>query len=70
MILSFREFQDDRTELYLLWFLILAGIITGSYIWIKAINRYFGKFSYYLVEHKYQAESSFPHGILATYFGD
>ncbi|MHA2100499.1 MAG: hypothetical protein ACW99A_17630, partial [Candidatus Kariarchaeaceae archaeon] len=53
MILSYREFKDDDNELYFLWFLILVGVILGPFVWIKAINRYFGKYSYYLVEQKY-----------------
>jgi hypothetical protein len=53
MILSYREFKDNDNELYFLWLLILVGVILGPFVWIKAINRYFGKFSYYLVEHKY-----------------
>ncbi|MFV2015701.1 MAG: hypothetical protein ACC656_09755 [Candidatus Heimdallarchaeota archaeon] len=28
-------------------------MILGSYVWIKAINRFFGSFTYYLVEHKW-----------------
>lgn len=53
MFLSYREFEDDGNNLYYLWFLILVGVILGSFIWIKAINRFFGSFTFYIVEHKW-----------------
>ncbi|MCE7733997.1 MAG: hypothetical protein GPJ54_03905 [Candidatus Heimdallarchaeota archaeon] len=53
MILSYREFNDDGNNLYYLWLLIFVGVVLGSYIWIKAINRFFGSFTFYIVEHKW-----------------
>lgn len=53
IFLSYRRFNDESNDIYYLYILILIGVIFGSFVWIKAINRYFAKFTFYLVEHKY-----------------
>lgn len=53
VILAYNRFNDDGNDLYFLYLLILIGVIFGAFVWIKAINRYFAKFTFYLVEHKH-----------------
>lgn len=50
---SYSEFHiDGENDIYWMYFMIFVGVILGAYIWIKATNRFFGRFIYYLVEHK------------------
>lgn len=53
LIWSYIEFSDDTGKLVLLYLLIFAGAGLGAFLWKKAIDRYFAKFIFYLVEHKW-----------------
>jgi hypothetical protein len=53
LVWSYIEFSDDALKLVLLYLLIFAGAGLGAFLWKKAIDRYFAKFIFYLVEHKW-----------------
>ena len=53
LLWSYIEFGDNGGELMLLYLLIFVGAGIGAFLWKRAIDRYFAKFIFYLVEHKW-----------------
>jgi hypothetical protein len=52
IIFSYKEFKDDE-YFYFLYVLIILGIVISTFLWKRSIDRYFSKYIYFLVEHKF-----------------
>lgn len=46
-------YGDSPLEMWLLYLMILVGVVLSSYVWIKVTRRFLGRFIYLLCEHKY-----------------